>query len=32
LVFHSADPNQRSVIEAYGQHVLPKLRSKAGVA
>ncbi len=32
LVFHSADPNQRGVIEAYGQHVLPKLRSKAGVA
>ena len=30
LVFHSADPNQRNVIEAYGQHVLPILRSKVG--
>lgn len=32
LVFHSADPNQRRFIEAYGQNVLPKLRSKVGVA
>lgn len=30
LIFHSADLDQRSFIEAYGREVLPKLRSKFG--
>jgi coenzyme F420-dependent glucose-6-phosphate dehydrogenase len=29
LVFHSAGPDQRAFIEAYGRHVLPRLRQKA---
>jgi coenzyme F420-dependent glucose-6-phosphate dehydrogenase len=32
LIFHSADPNQRAFLEAYSRDVLPKLRSKVGVA
>jgi coenzyme F420-dependent glucose-6-phosphate dehydrogenase len=32
LIFHSADPNQRGFLEAYGKNVLPRLRSKVGVA
>ena len=26
LVFHSAGPDQRAFLEAYGRHVLPRLR------
>lgn len=32
LIFHSADPNQRGFLEAYAKNVLPRLRSKVGVA
>jgi coenzyme F420-dependent glucose-6-phosphate dehydrogenase len=28
LCFHSAGPDQRAFIEAYGRHVLPKLRQR----
>ena len=28
LIFHSAGPDQRAFIEAYGRHVLPRLRQK----
>jgi hypothetical protein len=32
LIFHSADPDQRRFLDAYGKEVLPKVRSKVGVA
>jgi coenzyme F420-dependent glucose-6-phosphate dehydrogenase len=32
LIFHSADPDQRRFLDAYGKDVLPKVRSKVGVA
>jgi coenzyme F420-dependent glucose-6-phosphate dehydrogenase len=32
LIFHSADPNQRGFLEAYSKNVLPRIRSKVGVA
>ena len=29
LVFHSAGPDQQAFIEAYGRHVLPRLRQRS---
>jgi coenzyme F420-dependent glucose-6-phosphate dehydrogenase len=28
LIFHSAGPDQRAFLEAYGRHVLPRLRER----
>jgi coenzyme F420-dependent glucose-6-phosphate dehydrogenase len=32
LIFHSAGPDQRAFIQAYGREVLPRLRDSAGSA